>query len=273
MGKASAAFSGNSRGHFNEQRLMRLVFLFGHVRLEDIAAAIWPHAKYGEQLAGRLANRLVKRGWLTRRVNTLRGSSFVLAKQGAGYLAAQGLSARDGHDICGVAGATFVHRSLATRFLISRLQDGDVAGEYAIGKNWAPMRPDEFRQRFFKMPDGLVLARQPDHDSNVRCVDWVEVESSSKSMAELKKVIGIASRTGQAIGRNGAYLRRLVIVYERNSGHEARILKAFSELFNGVAASEVGIVGRDIELVSVELKWPLQWVGFESRTIAQHLVI
>ena len=271
MGKASAAICGNSRGHLNEQRLMRLVFLFGHVRLEEIAAAIWPHAKYCEQLAGRLANRLVKRGWLTRRVNTLRGSSFVLAKQGACYLTAQGLPARDGHDICGVAGATFVHRSLATRFLISRLHDGDVAGEYAIGKNWAPMRPDEFRQRFFKMPDGLVLARQPDHDFNGRWVDWVEVESSSKSMAELKKVLGIASRSGQAIGERGAFLSNLVIVYERGSGHEGRILKAFGELFDGVSAHEVGTAGRAIELVSIELKWPLRWLGSESRTIAKHL--
>ena len=188
-------------------------------------------------------------------------------------VAAQGLPARDGHDICGVAGATFVHRSLATRYLISRLQDGDVAGEYAVGKNWAPMRADEFRQRFFKMPDGLVIARQPDHDSDGRWVDWVEVEASSKSMAELKKVLGIACRTGQAIGQNGAYLRRLVIVYEHNSGHEARILKAFGELFDDVAALEVGIAGRAIELVSVELKWPLRWAGCESRTIAQHLGI
>lgn len=58
--------SGREIARANELKAMQAVARFGHLRIAELAPAVWPLARYGEQLARRTAARLVGQGLLWR---------------------------------------------------------------------------------------------------------------------------------------------------------------------------------------------------------------
>lgn len=112
--------SGRETARLNEFNVMKAVAQFGHLRVIELARAVWPQARYGEQLARRTVARLVAQGLLLERRNALGSRSLCLTRGGAAWLDARGVEAQHTLDLSSVAGSTFFHRTLATRYLIER---------------------------------------------------------------------------------------------------------------------------------------------------------
>lgn len=143
---------------------------WGHLRTSDLARAVWPHAKYAEQLSGRLVIKLEKAGLVTRRPNAVGGMSYVLTRRGAANAESLGCIAHHGLDLCSVAGATFIHRSIATRYGIeAELQGRTCFGEHLLAGAGTPFTREALRRQFGKLPDLFEV-----DGADVR---WVEVES------------------------------------------------------------------------------------------------
>jgi hypothetical protein len=137
----------------------------------------------------RLLRAAAKGNLVLPRKNALGTTSWVLAARGVAQLELLGHKARHGRDIVGVAGATFLHRTLATQYLLHRTKGGaSVFGEYAIAHGLAPIGRQVLTARFNKLPDGLVCYGTDKGPA----VDVVEVEASSKPLAELVGVLGWA---------------------------------------------------------------------------------
>lgn len=151
--------SGREVAVRNEVAVLGVIRDYGHLRTSEIAFAVWPDARFRDQLAQRTLRRLLSHGEVLQRVNTLATRSWVLAYAGVARLELFGANARHGRDIVGVAGATFVHRTLASAFLIHQAaMDGQTAyGEYAIAHGRAPATRQALSERFAKLPDGLNL--------------------------------------------------------------------------------------------------------------------
>ena len=203
---------------------------FGHFRTDELRHILWPesNAKCGRQMASRLLRRMKSKGLVLSRANSLGGVSFALTGAGARMVTArEGIPARDGYDIQGMAGPQCWHRTLATSFLLQAFEGPPaleaIWGEYGIGKGLAPVGRGEISERFSKLPDALARIHGPK-----RSLAWVEVESSFKPQSELDKIF-------QHVGRwldfdmnlaETVRLGELWVVYDENQGHERRLLAA-----------------------------------------------
>ena len=257
--------SGREVAAQNEVAVLLAIRDYGHLRTADVAAAVWPTEKYGEQLAQRTLKRLLAGGYVLRRVNTLASSSWVLASAGASRLELYGGEASHGRDIVGVAGATFVHRTLASAFLIRKSTAEGVAvfGEYAIAHGRAPASKQAMSKRFGKLPDGLVIRG--------KIVDWIEVEASAKPMNDLKAVLkpaewfGLPFAPGQSLT-----LGQLIIVFDRRQEHGRRILKAAHDRWLQLSHSEQQKLRGRIVLAQADVSTPLRIRGFTETRLSEY---
>ncbi len=73
---------GRDVARVKELNCMAAVAKFGHLRIIELARAVWPTAKFGEQVAGRTVQRLVEQGLLLERRNALGSRSLCLTRVG-----------------------------------------------------------------------------------------------------------------------------------------------------------------------------------------------
>jgi hypothetical protein len=249
----------------NDLAVLKLVANYGHLRRSEIARGIWPHStsSVAEKMAFRTVKRLIGGGHLHDRPNSLGGRSLVLTARGVGLLRSHGIEARAGHELSSVGGPHFYHRTLGSRYLIERLAQGHAAlGEYALATGRGFIQRRELRDRFGKIPDGLVLI--PGHERgyapNVKAADWVEVESSFKPKQELSKIFDIAWKVGSWLdGAESVLLDRVLFVYDESQRHESSILASLERYCATHPATES--VLASIAFVRCELSLPLLWHG------------
>ncbi|MGZ3182073.1 MAG: hypothetical protein ACXU8N_06490 [Telluria sp.] len=245
----------------NEIAVLTVIRQFGHLRTAEIAAAVWPDAKYSEQLAQRTLRRLAAKSEVLQRVNTLASRSWVLAAGGASRLELFGTSARHGRDIVGVAGSTFVHRTLATAYLVHRATLGDASyGEYALAHGLGPVTRQQLTGQFNKAPDGLTVRGAQAY--------WVEVEASAKPLDELKSVLRVAERVGQPLSKGAAIsLAGLHIVFDRRQDHGRRIVRAAREQWGDLPRQLQENMCSRITVVLADVRAPLRISGFENLSL------
>lgn len=250
----------------NEFATMKTIARFGHARVAEIARSVWPKARYAEQLARRTVARLVAQGFLLGRRNAFGSASYCMTRRGAAWLDARGVEAQHTLDLSSVAGPTFFHRTLATRYLIERQVEGyKVAGEYLLLRRKTPFPIDGLVKALRKLPDGMVWMRR--HDG-VIAVELVELEAAAKARAELEKCLKAAEFVGQPLDKGGTYrIAGLVFVFDREQNHARRLLLAANSLWSGRSAAERGALERSVKLVAVELRPPLVWVGSNTTTL------
>jgi hypothetical protein len=124
--------TSRERAAANRHRVLRMVAEHGHLRCADLAT-YWPGAKYAEQMAQRTVRGLVESGELLARRNAHGGLSYVLTRPGAGALEVRGIAARHGLDLASVAGPTFAHFSLTSRWCLHKRSEGfQTFTEYAL---------------------------------------------------------------------------------------------------------------------------------------------
>ncbi len=257
--------SGREIAAQNELAVLMAIRDYGHLRTAEIASAVWPTARYPEQLAQRTLRRLLAKGEVLQRVNAIASVSWVLASAGVTRLELFGGNATHGRDIVGVAGATFVHRTLASAFLIrqSSVNGSFAIGEYGIAHGRAPATRQVLSKRFGKLPDGLVLRGN--------AVDWVEVEASAKPLNDLKAVLKAAEWVGLPLVPEQPYrLSRLFIVFDKRQGHARRILKAARELWGHLPRSEQQRLRERIVLAQAEVSSPLKICGFSETRLSDY---
>lgn len=259
--------SGRETARLNELKALRAVAQFGHLRISELARAVWPQARYAEQLARRTAARLVASGLLLERRNALGSRSLCLTRGGAAWLELRGVEAQHTLDLSSVAGSTFFHRTLATRYLIERQVAGaQVVGEYQLLRRKAPFSVEAVVRAMRKLPDGMVWQRR---GSGPVDVELVEQEAAAKARQELEKCLRVAELVGRPLDPEGQYrVGGLVFVYDRELNHARRILLAAASLWCDRPHAERAMLERRVKLVAVELGDPLVWVG--SSTVTLH---
>lgn len=257
---------GRDVARSNEQRCLVAIAKFGHLRVSELARAVWPNARYGEQVARRTVRRLVQQGLLLERRNALASTSLCLTRTGAAWLELRGIAAQHTLDLSSVAGPTFFHRTMATRYLIERqLAGGQVAGEYLILRRALPFNMDGLAKALRKLPDGLVWQRR--HDGSMG-VELVEQEAAPKARAELEKCLRAAEFVGAKLPGNAPFtVSSVVFVYDRDLNHARRLLLAAGSLWGSRPASERAMLEQRVKLVAVQLRQPLVWVGHSSTTL------
>ncbi|TVT77433.1 MAG: hypothetical protein FHP92_04480 [Denitromonas halophila] len=267
--KDSPSKDGRAIAQINEQRVLKVVHDFGHIRVPELAAAVWPASSVesGEKMARRTTRRLLDAGLLLARTNAFGTTSFVLSARGAVSLSAYGIEARDGYDIQGVSGPTFAHRTLGTAVLARMIGGGGTAwGEYAINHDRAPLPISVLRQRYGKVPDGIAIGeiQQGQGVSPVTYLCWVEVENTFKSNTELDRVTSLMNTFADELDGPGAIrFAWLWIVVPTGQRHEERVVESFGrvlqdwrpELVDMVRIVRVNVVPplriQDVEFVSL----------------------
>lgn len=259
--------SGREIARANELKAMQAVARFGHLRIAELARAVWPLARYGEQLARRTAARLVGQGLLLERRNALGAKSLCLTRGGAAWLDARGVDAQHTLDLSSVTGSTFFHRTLATRYLIERQVEGfQVAGEYQLLRRKTPFPIDALVKALRKLPDGMVWQRRADGTASI---EVVEQEAAAKARQELDKCLRAAEFVGQSLDTEGRYrIAGLVFVFDRELNHARRIALAAASLWGNRSHAERVALEKRVKLVAVELRDPLVWVS--SSTVTLH---
>jgi hypothetical protein len=263
--------SGREKRTSNELAILRALHAFGHLRTAELAAAVWPDARYGEQLAQRTLRRMLEAGEVLQRINSLASPSWVLASKGVARLELYaGVSARHGRDIVGVAGATFVHRTLGCAYLIHRATSDkvEVFGEYALAHRSDGLSKAALTKRIGKLPDGLVKL------SNGQGLEWVEVEASAKPLDELKQVLRVAEKVGQPLaGAADTVLRRVVVVFDARQNHTKRLAKAARELWGHLPSAERNKLLATVLVVEVRVSGVLRIEGFQTLSLLSALKI
>ena len=264
--KVKQSLCGREVARVNELNCVVAVSKWGHLRLQELARAVWPSARYAEQLAGRTASRLLKQGLLLERRNALGGRSLCLTRAGVAWLEVRGVEAQHTLDLTSVAGPTFFHRTFATRYLIERQIAGQyVAGEYLILRRKLPFKIEALCRALRKMPDGFTWCRMPD---GTMAVEVIEQEAASKARAELEKCLRAALYVGTNLPGDTAYkLSAVVFVFDGSLSHARRILLAANSLWGDRPALERIALEKRVKLVAVELRPPLVWVTQRVMTL------
>jgi hypothetical protein len=258
--------SGRDVARSNEVKCMKAVARFGHLRIAELARAVWPTARFGEQVARRTVRRLVDQGLLLERRNALASTSLCITRAGAAWLELRGVEAQHTLDLSSVAGPTFFHRTMASRYLIERQLAGcQVAGEYCILRRALPFNIDGLANALRKLPDGLVWQRRSDGTVGV---ELVEQEAAPKARAEIEKCLRAAEYVGVKLpGDTPGTVTGVVFVFDRSLNHARRLLLAAASLWGSRPTSERATLEQRVKLVAVEMREPLVWVGQSVMTL------
>jgi len=258
--------SGREVARVNELNCVIAVSKWGHLRIQELARAVWPKAKFAEQLAARTVRRLTKQGLLLERRNALGGRSLCLTRAGVTWLELRGIEAQHTLDLTSVSGPTFFHRTFATRYLIERQNTGQyVAGEYLILRRKLPFKIEAMTRTLRKLPDGFTWSRMPD---GTMAVELVEQEAASKARGELEKCLRAAEYVGSKLAGDADYrLRAVVFVFDGALSHARRVLLAATSLWGDKPALERIKLEQRVKLVHVELRPPLVWVSQRVMTL------
>lgn len=117
-----------------------------------------------------------------------------------------------------------------------------------------PVGRGELQERFGKLPDGLVLTRTKHRTglgAPIYLADWVEVESARKDIDQLQAMFRLMAEATWLNVAETLHLERLVLMFNRGSGHE----KAIERALRGFLQAQFGSVeaAPEILLASIVL--------------------
>lgn len=253
---------GRVQAGVNELDCMKALALFGHARAAEIARLVWPKAAYAEQMASRTMARLRDAGLTLSRRNACGSHSWVVTRKGAAWLEERGVQARHTLDLSSVAGSSFAHRTLSSRFLIEqRLAGFAVAGEYQLAVGSQPFDIGPLCKKLGKASDGLYWRKGANGHHSVW---WTEVENAPKALGELQRVLAVAEHAGTILGAANTHLAGLTVVVDASLSHAQRLLRAATERWGDRdAASRTALESR-VQVVLVDIRPPLVWAGHRT---------
>jgi hypothetical protein len=238
---------------------------FGHLTTSDLAAAIWPHANYGQDMAARTLRRLSAPGveLVARRLNASGTRSWILTRRGAAFLKVRGIAAHHGMGLASVSGSTFYHHALCSRLLIEKEREGfGVWHEYAIAQGRAPLSQRQLIEGYGKLPDAILT--KGNH------VYVLELENAPKVQETLQLACGAALRVGRKLHPDCELeLAGLIFAYNaEQSSHAARIARAARARWSQYSAAEQANFARHVELIQIALTVPCVFLGYKAEILA-----
>jgi hypothetical protein len=246
--------TSRERAAANRLNVLRAVAEHGSLRCTDLAAACWPGARYGEQMAQRTVRALVAAGELMPRRNALGGTSVVCTRPGAAALEMRGIVAHHGLDLA-VSGPAFRHSALTARWCLHKRSQGfQTFTEYAIAQGRAPLSRELLFQRLGRHVDAVLVKG----DKLYAC----ETESSPKSTADLMRIAAMAELVGRKLHPDSPLiLAGLFIVFDAEQNHAGRLARAARERWARYSAADQAVLASRVTLARVELGLPLVWRG------------
>lgn len=242
------------RAALNRHRVLCAVAEHGSLRCTDLAAACWPGARYGLQMAQRTVRLLAQAGHLKTRPNALGGQSFVLTRPGAAELELRGITAHHGLDLA-VSGPTYRHAALTARWCIAKRAEGfQTYTEYAIAAGRAPLDRERLFRRLGRHVDA-VLAKGDK-------LYAVETESAAKATADLMRIAAMAEQVGRRLHPDSPLvLGGVFVVFDAGQNHAQRIARAARERWQRYNNADQALLAGRITLARVDLGLPLVWRG------------
>lgn len=246
--------TSRERALANRLRVLQAVAEHGHLRCADLAAACWPGARYGEQMAQRTVRGLVETGELKPRRNALGGVSFVLTRPGAAALEVRGIVAHHGLDLS-VSGPAYRHSALTARWAVHKRAQGlQTFTEYALQQGRAPLSRELLFKRLGRHVDAVLVRGDK--------LYAVETESAPKSTAELMRIAAMAELVGRRLHPElPCVLAGVFIVFDAEQNHGTRIARAARERWSRYSAADRAVLASRVTLARVELGLPLVWRG------------
>lgn len=253
--------TSRERAAMNRLRVLQAVAEHGHLRCADLAAACWPGARYGEQMAQRTVRGLVESGELMPRRNALGGTSFVCTRPGAAALELRGVKAHHGLDLA-VSGPTCRHAVLTARWCLhKRAQGFQTFTEYALQQGQAPVSRELLCKRLGRHVDAVLIKGTQ---------LWAcETESAPKDTASLMRIAAMAELVGRKLHPDlPLTLAGLFIVFDAEQNHAGRIARAARERWQRYSAADRATLAGRITLARVDLGLPLVWRGCSEAPLA-----
>lgn len=255
----------------NELQVLKAVRHFGHLRRHEIAMAVWPKSSNESAyiMASRTVKRLLDKGLLLEKPNSLNGYSLVLTTKGAGLLKTHGLPTTEGYDLA-LRGAHLNHRYTGTCYLLEKARAGDaIYGEYAIMKGWSPMSRTAARERYGKIPDGFVMTSGTLHgySANVKVLDWVEVEVGYKPYAEIEPILRLLTVSPEMNHDGSLMLGKLIFAYDSHYPHDRRMLTYLRRFLRENPQLDGATVLKEVVLARCYIDLPFVWRGVEESTV------
>jgi len=246
--------TARERAAANRLNVLRAVAEHGSLRCADLAAACWPGARYGEQMAQRTVRALVAAGELMLRRNALGGTSAVCTRPGAAMLEVRGIAAHHGLDLA-VSGPAFRHSALTARWAIhKRAQGFQTFTEYAIAQGRAPLSREQLFKRLGRHVDAVLIKGDK--------LYVVETESAPKSTADLMRIAAMAELVGRKLHPDlPLTLAGVFVVFDGEQNHAGRIARAARERWQRYSGADQALLASRVTLARVELGLPLVWRG------------
>ncbi len=247
--------TARERAATNRLNVLRALAVHGHLRCSDLAAACWPQAAFGEQMAQRTVRVLAESGELKARRNAHGSLSYVLTRPGAAALELRGVAARHGLDLASVSGPTYAHFALTARWCLAKQAQGfEAYSEYALVNGFAPVTAQQLLGRYRKLCDAVLIRGKQ--------LWLVETESAPKGTPELIRIAALAEQVARPVHPELPYvLAGVVIVFDETLNHGARIAKAARERWARYSAVDQATLASRVTLARVKLGLPLVWRG------------
>lgn len=255
----------------NEIRVLKALRLFGHLRRQELAVAVWPKSSSSSAyiMACRTVKELVRKELILLRRNSLNGESFVLSAKGVSHLLVmEELVAQEGYNLA-FDGPQFFHRTLGTSYLLEKARGGhEVFGEYAVIKGMAPVTREFLRTKYKKVPDGLIVysSELMGYTGGLRAADWVEVESAYKNYDELEKALSLLTKNTELTAKGDLVLNKLVFVYDSRQKHDRFILRAIKQFLKNHPELTPEVFLAEIILARCFVEPPFAWQGVSEST-------
>lgn len=261
---------GRSVADENEVRVLKAIRHFGHLRRQEVAIAVWPKSspKSSYIMAWRTIRRLVEKGLLLERQNSLGGRSLVLAARGVARLRDLDIRAHEGYELA-FDGPQFFHRTLGTCYLLERARGGDeVFGEYSILRGWSPLTREYVSSRFRKIPDGLIVysGEALGLRGDLKAADWVEVESAFKQYDDIKRALAILTTSSHLTEDGGITLNKLVFVFDSRQRHDRQIIRYIKRFLKEHPGVDEQLVMQAIVFARCFVDAPFTWHGVQEVT-------
>jgi hypothetical protein len=246
--------TARERAAANRLRVLQAIAEHGSLRCSDVAAACWPAATFGEQMAQRTVRALVAAGELMPRRNALGGVSVVLTRPGAAALEVRGIVAHHGLDLA-VSGPAYRHSALTSRWCLhKRAQGFQTFTEYAIAQGRAPLSRELLFKRLGRHVDAVLIKGDK--------LYAVETESAPKDTASLMRIAAMAELVGRKVHPELPYLLAGVfVVFDGEQNHAGRIARAARERWQRYSGADQALLASRVMLARVELGLPLVWRG------------
>ena len=246
--------TARERAAANRLRVLQAVAEHGSLRCADLAAACWPGARYGEQMAQRTVRALVAAGELMPRRNALGGVSVVLTRPGTAALEVRGVVAHHGLDLS-VSGPAFRHSALTARWCIhKRSQSFQTFTEYAIAQGRAPLSRELLFKRLGRHVDAVLIKGDK--------LYAVETESAPKDTGWLMRIAAMAELVGRRLHPDLPFtLAGVFVVFDAEQNHAGRIARAARERWQRYSAADQTLLAGRVTLARVSLGLSLVWRG------------